>query len=225
MNSPIAQLIDHTLLKAQATRADFERLCQQAKDHAFFSVCVPPMWVDFCRKQLQGSVIKTVSVVGFPLGYQMSSLKAQEARELIDRGADEIDMVVNVSAILSGDWDLAERDVVAVREASRGTPLKVIVETCYLSSADCDRAALMCEEAGADFVKTSTGFGPAGAQLADIKRWRALLKPTTLIKASGGIQTQADAQAMIAAGAARLGTSASVNIVLGQTSKATQHGY
>jgi deoxyribose-phosphate aldolase len=225
MNSPIAPHIDHTLLKAQASRIDYERLCQQAIDHQFYSVCVPPFWVEFCRKQLAGSPCKTITVVGFPLGYQLSSTKVQETRALIDLGAQEIDMVLNVSAALSGDWGAVQRDVELVREASLGTPLKVIVETCYFSPSDRDRAALISEAAGANFIKTSTGFGTAGAEVSDIKRWRSILKSTTQIKASGGIKTRADAQAMLAAGASRLGTSASVDIVLGHSSNESQNGY
>ncbi|MBS1958828.1 MAG: deoxyribose-phosphate aldolase [Bdellovibrionales bacterium] len=229
-NADFSARIDHTLLKPTATTAEIDVLCQEAIDHRFKTVCVPPVWVGYCASKLFGSGVGTITVVGFPLGYSTPTVKAAEAREAIKMGASEIDMVINLSALKSGDWAMVELDIRLVAEAcAQGAqaanvpaiPLKVIIETAYLTNEEKVRAAQVAESAGATFVKTSTGFAtpgdgkPIGATVADIKLLRASLKPETKIKASGGIRDLKMAQELIDAGADRLGTSSGVAILKG----------
>jgi deoxyribose-phosphate aldolase len=213
----LAQKIDHTLLKPTLTLADLERTCEEARKYQFKTVCIPPAWVEECVKLLQGSGVETITVVGFPLGYSTSEAKAFEARQAMDRGASEIDMVINLGFLKSRKLDLLAFDVESVARTCGGTPLKVILETAYLTAAEKDEAALVCEKAGASFIKTSTGFASGvpetGATLEDIARFRKILKPSTRIKASGGIRDAASALAFLAAGADRLGTSSGVAIL------------
>lgn len=229
-NSDFSARIDHTLLKPVLTAAEIDVLCQEATAYQFKTVCVPPVWVGYCAGKLFGSGVGTITVVGFPLGYSTPTVKAAEAREAIKMGASEIDMVINLSALKSGDWAMVELDIRLVADAcEQGAqaagvpkiPLKVIIETAYLTDEEKVRAAQTAERAGATFVKTSTGFAtpgdgkPTGATVADIKLLRANLKPETLIKASGGIRDLKMARELIDAGADRLGTSAGVAILKG----------
>lgn len=211
----LAPYIDHTLLKATATPADIEKLCAEARQHGFKAVCVNPQHVALCVSQLAGSGVLTATVCAFPLGALTPAQKAAEARLSVEAGADEVDMVIAIGAALAGDWDFVRADIRAVREATEGRTLKVILETCYLSDEQKVRAAEAAVDAGADFVKTSTGFGTGGATLADVVLLKKTVGERAQIKASGGIRTREDAEAMIAAGATRLGTSGGVGLVSG----------
>lgn len=209
----LARLLDHTLLKPDATGAEIERLCGEARRLGFATVCVHPSWVELCVRLLEGSGVGVCAVVGFPLGATTSAVKAAEAREAAANGARELDMVLHLGALKSGDDAAVLEDIRAVRAAVPGRTLKVILETGLLSREEKVRACLLAREAGADFVKTSTGFGPGGATVEDVRLLRETVGPRMGVKASGGIRDAAAAAAMIAAGATRLGTSASVAIV------------
>lgn len=216
----LAPYIDHTLLKATATPADIEGLCAEAREHRFAAVCVNPVYVPLARAALEGSGVQVATVCGFPLGAVSSEQKAVEARLSAEAGADEVDMVIHIGAALAGDWETVEADVRAVRRAIPDTVLKVIIETCYLDGVEKERATEAAVAGGADFVKTSTGFGTGGATVDDVRlmsRVIAALKPErrVQIKAAGGVRTPADARAMIEAGASRLGTSGGVALVAG----------
>lgn len=213
--SPVARLVDHTLLKPNATQEEIGRLCVEARDYCFASVCIPPSYVHLAARLLSGSGVKVCTVIGFPLGSATSTVKAVESRDAIANGADEIDMVLNIGALKSGNDAAVLDDIRAVREATRGRILKVILETSLLSREEKIRACILSKKAGADFVKTSTGFGGGGATAEDVRLMRETVGPSMGVKASGGIRTAEVAQAMIAAGATRLGTSASVAIVTG----------
>ena len=212
----LAPYIDHTLLKANATQEEIGKLCEEAKKYKFASVCVNPAYVSLCAQLLKGSGVKVCTVIGFPLGATTPTVKAIEARDAIANGADEIDMVINVGALKSGNYNLVLEDIKAVREATRGKILKVILETAYLTRDEKIKACQLSKEAGADFVKTSTGFGPSGATVEDIKLMREVVGTAMGVKASGGIRSTKDAADMVAAGATRIGASASVAIVTGQ---------
>lgn len=212
----LASMIDHTVLKPEATRADIETLCREAREHRFFSVCVNPANVAQAAALLKGSPVKVCSVVGFPLGAQAPEIKALEARRAIREGAKEIDMVINVGALKSGDDKLALKDIRAVVEACRdGRALcKVILETALLTNEEKERACALCVKAGADFVKTSTGFSKGGATQEDIALMSRVVADRKLgVKASGGVRTYADAVKMIQAGATRIGSSNSVKMI------------
>jgi len=215
----LAKYIDHTLLKPSATKEDIKKLCDEAKKFGFASVCVNPSWVSFCKKELDGSDVKVCTVIGFPLGATTPTTKALEARESVMNGADEIDMVINVGALKSGDYQLVLDDIKAVREATKGKILKVIIETALLTDAEKVKACQLSKMAGADFVKTSTGFGGGGATAKDVALMKDVVGPSVEVKASGGIRTKEDAEKMIEAGATRIGASASVAIVTGGTGK------
>lgn len=208
----LAGMIDHTLLKADATPEAVRRLCAEARQWRFASVCVNGSYVELAARELAGSGVKVCTVVGFPLGAASSAAKAAEARDAVERGADEVDMVLNVGRLKAGDDAYVQDDVAAVRKAADGRTLKVILETCLLTDAEKERACRICREAGADFVKTSTGFSTGGATEADVALMRAAVGPDGGVKASGGIRTRSDAERMIAAGASRIGASASVAI-------------
>ncbi|HOJ86839.1 MAG TPA: deoxyribose-phosphate aldolase [Elusimicrobiales bacterium] len=214
--SQFASMIDHTLLKANATQEEIGKLCQEARQYNFASVCVNPAYVSLASRLLKGSNVKVCTVIGFPLGSTTPTVKAIEARDAIAAGADEIDMVINIGALKSGNDQLVLEDIKAVREATRGKILKVIIETAYLTRDEKIRACKMSKEAGADFVKTSTGFGPHGATVEDVKLMREVVGPDMGVKASGGIRDSKTASEMVKAGATRLGTSASVAIVTGK---------
>lgn len=208
----LAGMIDHTLLKADATPEAVRRLCAEARQWRFASVCVNGSYVELAARELADSGVKVCTVVGFPLGAASSAAKAAEARDAVERGADEVDMVLNVGRLKAGDDAYVRDDVAAVRKAADGRTLKVILETCLLTDAEKERACRICREAGADFVKTSTGFSTGGATEADVALMRAAVGPDGGVKASGGIRTRSDAERMIAAGASRIGASASVAI-------------
>jgi deoxyribose-phosphate aldolase len=209
----MGRYVDHTLLKPNATQEEVGKLCEEARAYCFASVCVNPSYVALSAKLLAGSGVKVCTVVGFPLGSTTPTVKAIEARDAIANGADEIDMVINVGALKSGNDAIVFDDIKAVREATRGKLLKVILETSLLSQEEKVRACAMSKKAGADFVKTSTGFGGGGATVEDIALMRQAVGPLMGVKASGGIRDAKAAEAMIKAGATRLGTSASVAIV------------
>ncbi|HEY9053709.1 MAG TPA: deoxyribose-phosphate aldolase [Rectinemataceae bacterium] len=212
----LASYIDHTLLKPDATRDQVSVLCDEAARYRFASVCVNSSWVAFCAERLAGTGIKVCSVVGFPLGAMDAEAKAFEARIAVERGAREIDMVINVGALKSGDIDAVRKDIRAVREAcGAGVVLKVILETCLLDETEKVKACTIAAEEKADFVKTSTGFSKAGATVEDIALMRKTVGPTMGVKASGGVRTYEDAIAMIEAGATRIGASSSIAIVTG----------
>ncbi|MCL6615313.1 MAG: deoxyribose-phosphate aldolase [Firmicutes bacterium] len=214
-------MIDHTLLKPEATKAEIERLCEEAKQYSFWSVCINPGNVRLAAKLLRGSGVKVCTVIGFPLGATTPMVKAMETRDAIANGADEVDMVINVGALKSGDYDLCARDIKAVVEAASGQALvKVIIETCLLSDDEKRKACLLAKNAGADFVKTSTGFGKGGATVEDVTLMRQVVGAAMGVKAAGGIRDRATAEKMIAAGANRLGTSAGVAIVTGSSGAA-----
>jgi deoxyribose-phosphate aldolase len=212
----IARLIDHTLLKPEASRDQIIKICDEARLYGFASVCVNPVNVKLCAERLQNAAnVAVCTVVGFPLGAALPEVKAFEAERAIADGATEIDMVQNVGALKSGDLDLLRRDmagVVAVAHA-HGAICKVILETALLSDEEIETACRIAKEIGADFVKTSTGFGPGGATVEVIALMRRTVGPEMGVKASGGVRTYADAKAMVAAGATRLGASAGVQIV------------
>lgn len=207
----LASYIDHTLLKPTATKADILQLCQEAKQYHFASVCVNPCWVKLCAETLQGSGVKVCTVIGFPLGANTSEIKAAEAALSVKEGASEVDMVINIGALKEGNTDYVYQDILAVRKASEGKTLKVIIETSYLTDEEKKTVCRLAAKAGADFVKTSTGFSNAGATAEDVK----LMKEASgiKVKASGGVHTKEDALKMIEAGASRLGASAGVKIV------------
>lgn len=207
----LASYIDHTLLKPIATKADILKLCEEAKQYHFASVCVNPCWVSLCAEVLKGTGVNVCTVIGFPLGANTSEIKAEEAALAIKQGANEVDMVINIGALKEGDTDRVYQDILAVRKASEGKILKVIIETSYLTDEEKKTVCKLAAKAGADFVKTSTGFSNAGATAEDVK----LMKEASgiKVKASGGVRTKEDALKMIEAGASRLGASAGIKIV------------
>lgn len=200
-------LIDYTCLRADATQADIELLCHEALEFGFATVCVNSYWIPWVSKKLAGSPVKPITVVGFPLGANLTSVKAFEASEAISKGALEIDMVLNIGALRSGDTQTVLEDIKTVVEASKPKLVKVILETALLTDQQKITACQLAKEAGAHFVKTSTGFSNSGANVADIKLMRQTVGPDMGVKASGGIKTREEALALIAAGANRLGTS------------------
>jgi len=211
----LGHMIDHTLLKPDATQDQIAQLCFEARKFSFASVCVNPSYVRLCTELLKGSPVVVCTVVGFPLGATPTEVKVYEAQQAIRDGATEIDMVINVGAVKSRDYELAERDIASVARACRAgnALLKVILEAALLTDEEKVIACQLAKVAGADYVKTSTGFGPGGATAVDVALMRRVVGPTIGVKAAGGIRTLADAQEMIAAGASRLGASASVKIM------------
>lgn len=213
----LAGMIDHTLLKPDATPDQIAQLCFEARKHGFASVCVNPAWVPLCAQLLQGSPVKVCTVIGFPLGASASEVKAFETQKAIDQGATEIDMVLNIGALKARDLEQVARDirgVVTVAHA-RGPIVKVILETVLLTDEEKTIACLIAKEAGADFVKTSTGFAGGGATVHDIALMRRVVGPEMGVKASGGVRTYEDAESMVKAGATRIGASAGVKILQG----------
>lgn len=211
----IASMIDHTLLKPDATASQIEKLCREAKEYGFASVCVNPVWVARAAEWLKDSNVKVCTVVGFPLGATTKETKAFETRNAIENGADEIDMVMNIGALKSGEHTLVREDIAAVVEAAGGKTVKVILETGLLNDDEIRRASTLAKEAGAHFVKTSTGFGYGGATEAAVRLMRETVGPDMGVKASGGVRDAETARKMIEAGANRIGASASVAIVTG----------
>jgi deoxyribose-phosphate aldolase len=211
----IAGLIDHTLLRADATRHDIVKICREAGKYNFASVCINPYWVPLAVAELAGSAVKVCTVVGFPLGATSTEAKVAETEAALRVGAEEIDMVQNVGALRSGDFDAVKSDIAAVVEAAHraGAIVKVILETALLDDNQKVMASMLAKMARADFVKTSTGFGPSGATAHDVELMRLAVGPEMGVKASGGIRTLDDLKKMAAAGATRIGASASVKIV------------
>lgn len=209
----LASKIDHTLLKATASQSEIEKLCQEAKHHKFFSVCVAPARVELARDFLSGSLVKVCSVVGFPLGNQTTTIKVKETEELVKFGVHEIDMVINIGRLKDGDDLYVVEEIEQVMRAAGICPVKVIIETAHLTPDEIVRACEAIVKAGAAFVKTSTGFAPAGAEISDIQLIRKTVGGLMGVKASGGIKDLKTAVAMIEAGATRLGCSASVEII------------
>jgi len=211
----VASLIDHTMLRPEATRADIVKLCGEARQYGFATVCINPYWVPLAASELAGSAVKVCTVAGFPLGTTSTEAKVAEAAAALRAGAREIDMVINVGAMRSGDADAVKLDIQAVTRVCHeaGAIVKVILETALLDDAQKTAACKLAQAAGADFVKTSTGFGPAGATVQDVVLMRHIVGPGMGVKAAGGIRTLDDFRAMVAAGANRIGASASVKIV------------
>ena len=213
----LSHLIDHTLLKPDATQDEIAQLAYEARKYGFASVCVNPSWVKLCSDLLKGSDVVVCTVVGFPLGATSTEAKVFEAQKAVRDGSTEVDMVINVGALKSRDYELVERDIASVARVvhAGGAILKVIIETALLTDEEKVAASQLAKVAGADFVKTSTGFGPGGATAEDVALMRRVVGPRMGVKASGGIRTYADAQKMVAAGASRIGASASVKIIQG----------
>ncbi|MBQ9197042.1 MAG: deoxyribose-phosphate aldolase [Clostridia bacterium] len=209
----IAAMIDHTQLKAFATTTQIDALCKEAAEYHFASVCVNPCHVARAAALLKGTGVKVCTVIGFPLGANTSEVKAFETRNAIENGAQECDMVINVGALKEGNIDLVEKDIRAVVEAANGTLVKVIIETCYLTDEEKALACQAAARAGADFVKTSTGFGTGGATPHDVALMRASIPDSMKVKASGGVHNYREAMDVIEAGASRIGASAGIAIV------------
>ncbi|KYC71262.1 deoxyribose-phosphate aldolase [Heyndrickxia coagulans] len=209
----LAAYIDHTLLKPEATEKDILKLTAEAAQYHFASVCINPYWVKLAARELAGTGVKVCTVIGFPLGATTAETKAFETKKAIGDGADEIDMVINIGALKSGNTEAVEADIRAVVEAAQGKLVKVIIETCLLTNEEKELACRLSVKAGAHFVKTSTGFSTGGATVEDVKLMRQTVGDKAGVKASGGIHTKAEAEAMIEAGATRIGSSSGVKIV------------
>mgnify|MGYP001320360110 FL=1 len=213
----IARYIDHTLLKPESTQADIIQLCKEAKQYQFATVCVNPFWVKTAAEELKSSGVGVATVIGFPLGATSTFTKVAETRDAIASGATEVDMVINIGALKSKDEMAVYQDIRQIVRAANGQALvKVIIETGFLTDEEKKRACMIAKEAGADFVKTSTGFGPGGATVEDIKLMRETVGPEIGVKASGGVRDFETAKAMIDAGATRIGASSGVAIVKGE---------
>lgn len=223
MTKNIAQLIDHTLLKADASKAEVMKLLEEAKQFKFASVCINPTWVKTAAEFLRDTPdVKVCTVIGFPLGATTAEVKAFETKNAIANGASEVDMVINIGALKDKQYDLVEKDIKAVVEAAKGKALtKVIIETSLLTDEEKVKACELAVKAGADFVKTSTGFSTGGATVEDVALMRKTVGPEIGVKASGGVRNLEDAEAMIKAGATRIGASSGVKIVNGETSTST----
>lgn len=213
----IAKYIDHTNLKSYATKEDIIKLCEEAKKYGFYAVCVNPYRVKLAKEHLKGTDIKVASVIGFPLGATPTEVKVFEAKKALENGADELDMVINIGALKDKDYEYVKKDIEDVTKVAheKGAIVKVIIETCYLTEEEKEIACKLAVEAGADFVKTSTGFGTSGATIEDVKLMRKIVGEKVGVKAAGGIRTYKQAIEMIRAGANRIGTSSGVKIVEG----------
>jgi deoxyribose-phosphate aldolase len=219
MSVNIGSMIDHTALKPETTKAQIETLCAEAKEYKFASVCVNPTWVEMAAALLKGTDVKVCTVIGFPLGATTVETKAFETKDAIAKGATEVDMVINIGALKDKNDELVERDIRAVVDAAKGKALtKVIIESCLLTEEEKVRACELSVKAGSDFVKTSTGFSTGGATAEDIALMRKTVGPDLGVKASGGVRDRAGALAMVEAGATRIGASAGISIVKGETS-------
>lgn len=219
MSKNVAKMIDHTLLKADATKEQVKILCEEAKKYVFASVCINPVWVKYASELLEGTEVKVCTVIGFPLGATTSATKAFETKDAIENGATEVDMVINIGALKDKNYELVKEDMIAVVEAAKGKALtKVIIETSLLNQEEKVKACELAVEAGTDFVKTSTGFSTGGATVEDIALMRKTVGPDIGVKASGGVRSSEDTEKMIEAGATRIGASSGVAIVNGLTS-------
>jgi deoxyribose-phosphate aldolase len=212
----LSKYIDHTYLKPVGTCKEIEKLCHEAKEYNFAAVCVNPTWIDFCKKMLDKSDVKVATVIGFPLGAMTTESKVYEATDAINHGADEIDMVMNIGKLLDCDYDYVKSDISEVSNVCQDAILKVIIETAYLTKEEIVKACELAVEAGADYVKTSTGFASEGATLENVRLMRKTVGPDIGVKAAGGIRSYEDAIQMIEAGATRIGASSGVKIVSGE---------
>ncbi|WP_342259249.1 deoxyribose-phosphate aldolase [Spiroplasma endosymbiont of Dioctria linearis] len=211
--------IDHTLLKADAKKVEIEKLCIEAKEYDFATVCINPSHVIYAKSLLKGSNVGITTVVGFPLGATTSEVKAFEAKQAIENGASEIDMVINVGAVKDANWDLVLNDMVAVKKAALNNCVKVILENCLLTQEEIIKCCELALKANLEFVKTSTGFSSGGATFKDVALMKSIVKDNAKVKAAGGVRTYDDAMQMIENGASRLGTSGGVAIVKGEEHK------
>ncbi len=210
----LSKMIDHTLLKPDTTKNMIKTLCEEAKEYGFFSVCVNPYYVKFAKELLNKSNVKVATVIGFPLGNTTKDVKKYEAQNAIENGADELDMVINIGALKDKNYKVVKEDIEAVVNIAKGRALvKVIIETCLLENEEKKMACKLAKEAGADFVKTSTGFSTGGAKVEDVKLMREVVGDNMGVKASGGIRNYETAVKMIKAGATRIGASSSVKII------------
>ena len=219
----INKYIDHTLLKAIATKKDIVQLCDEAKEHQFYAVCVNGCYVELAKKQLEQSTVKVAAVIGFPLGAMTTDAKVFEAKNCIENGASEIDMVINIGKLIDNDFDYVENEIKEIKQAIGKNILKVIFENCYLTKKQIQKACELAVNAGADFVKTSTGFGISGANFEDVLLMKELVKDNAQIKAAGGIKDVATAIKYIKMGVTRLGTSSGVSLVKTGISKNNQY--
>ncbi|MCF6306467.1 MAG: deoxyribose-phosphate aldolase [Flavobacteriaceae bacterium] len=209
----LSKYIDHTILKATATPSDIKQLCKEAKEYNFYAVCVNGCYVELAKEEVEGSEVKVAAVIGFPLGAMSIGSKITEALSCVDEGADEIDMVINIGMLKSGNLEYVGDEIFALRNICKNKILKVIIETCYLSEEEKRTACQLAMNAGADFVKTSTGFGAGGATLEDVKLMKEVVGDKLKIKASGGIKDKETAKEYIALGISRIGTSSGIKIV------------
>ncbi|MEG0051263.1 MAG: deoxyribose-phosphate aldolase [Terrisporobacter sp.] len=217
MKQNIANMIDHTVLKAFSTKEDVIKVCKEAKEYGFFSVCINPTHIELAKKELEGSNVKVCTVIGFPLGANTSEVKAFETKDAIKKGAHEVDMVINIGALKDKNYELVYEDIKAVVDAANKQALvKVIIETCYLTDEEKKIACELSVKAGTDYVKTSTGFGTGGSTPEDIKLMRNVVGANIGVKASGGVRTTDDAIKVMEAGASRIGASASISIATGE---------
>src|SRR5699024_6244230 len=213
----VAQNIDHTILNADATKADIQRICEEAKEYNFKTVCIQPYWVKYAKEILEDSEVGITTVIGFPLGANATDIKVAEAKLAIEQGASDVDMVINIGALKSEDYSTVLQDIQAVVDAVDGRAIvKVNIETSLLSKTEKIRASELAKQVGADFVKTSTGFSTGGATLEDVQLMRATVGPEMGVKASGGVGSYKDAVAMVEAGATRIGASSGIAIVKGE---------
>ncbi len=214
VEAKVGRLIDHTLLKPEATEDQIRQLCQEAADYCFASVCINPVWVELCARLLRRSGVKVCTVIGFPLGADTTATKVYETRDAIGRGAQEVDMVIDIGLLKSKKYRQVREDIAAVVRASRyNVIVKVILETCLLTDDEKIKACELCVEAGADFVKTSTGFSTGGATVEDVRLMRKVVGPEKGVKASGGVHNFEEAAEMVKAGATRIGASAGLKII------------
>ncbi|MEG1411023.1 MAG: deoxyribose-phosphate aldolase [Terrisporobacter sp.] len=217
MKQNIANMIDHTVLKAFSTKEDVIKVCKEAKEYGFFSVCINPTHIELAKKELEGSNVKVCTVIGFPLGANTSEVKAFETKDAIKKGAHEVDMVINIGALKDKNYELVYEDIKAVVDAANKQALvKVIIETCYLTDEEKKIACELSVKAGTDYVKTSTGFGTGGSTPEDIKLMRNVVGANIGVKASGGVRTTDNAIKVMEAGASRIGASASISIATGE---------
>lgn len=210
------QFIDHTLLSPTATTKQIQKLCQEAKQHKFATVCIPPFYLDVARRELLNSDVKICTVIGFPFGYDHVATKIEAITRAIDAGADELDIVVNLPAVKNGNWELIENEIDSYTTTAKhknNKVLKLILETAYLNSKELENLCNLCLKYNVDFAKTSTGYAPRGADVKDVVAMKKLLGDAVRIKASGGIKTKKDARALIEAGATRLGTSSGLKLI------------
>ena len=208
-----SKYIDHTQLKADATKEKIVALCNEAKEYDFASVCINPCWIPLAKEELKGSDVKVCTVIGFPLGAMSTNAKVQEAKDAVEAGAEEVDMVINIGKLKDHEDDYVRDEIAPIKKACGGRLLKVIIETCLLTEEEKVRACLLAKEAGADFVKTSTGFSTGGATLEDVALMRKTVGPDMGVKAAGGVRDKETFEAMIEAGATRIGTSSGKNLI------------